>query len=320
MIKIKKIAIVTTNSFGYIDCMVAKLQAAPNVELTYINIDTIPFKYKNHGLRIKNFFSKALINKSLKDINRTKFIKTSLASEESFDQILIIRPDKLQKEALDFLRTKTSLMTCYLFDGIENFPKQKSLLSYFDAIFSYDKKDVEKFGFTFITNYIYDDFIEKRDIEHFVFSICSYDKRFYFLKKIVDKLTKIDISYLFIVKKERPMKDKKIQFTKHYIALDVVKELISKSKVLVDIQKKNQTGLSFRVFEALGFDKKLITNNQDIVNYDFFNANNIFVISENNFEIPKPFFESDYVEVPAEILNKYKLKNWISEVFKVECD
>lgn len=58
MMKIKKIAIVSTNSFGYIDFLVAKLEAAENVDLTYINIDTIPFEYKNQWSRIKNFFQK----------------------------------------------------------------------------------------------------------------------------------------------------------------------------------------------------------------------------------------------------------------------
>jgi hypothetical protein len=319
MIKIKKIAIVSTNSFGYIDFLVAKLEAVENVDLTYINIDTIPFGYKNQWLRIKNFFSKVFINMSLKDSNRTAFIKVALNSKEQYDQILIIRPDKLQREALEFLRVKTNLMTCFLFDGIENFQKQKSILNYFDTVFSYDKRDVKNFGFNFITNYIYDDCIEKRNIEQSVFSICSYDKRYHFLKKIAGELSKMNVSFLFIVKKEKPFKDNIIQFSKHYISLDIVKEHIAKSLVLVDIQKKNQTGLSFRVFEALGFDKKLITNNQDIVHYDFYNENNIFVISDDNHEIPTSFFTTQYLEVSTEILKTYKLKNWISQVFKIEC-
>ena len=320
MTKIKKIAIVSTNSFGYIEFLVRKLETVETADLTFINIDTVPFKYKNKWSRASNFFSKAIRNTSLKDINRTAFIKWTLENEPQFDQILIIRPDKLQIEALEFLRSKTDLLSCYLFDGIENFKKQKSLLNFFDLVFSYDLKDVKKYGFTFITNFIYDDAINKSETKYSVFSICSYDRRFHFLKKMANQLAKLNVSFLFIVKKEKPLKDDKIQFSKHYIPLDVVKDHISKSNVLIDIQKKNQTGLSFRVFEALGFSKKLITNNQDIVNYDFFNKNNIFVISENDFEVPKSFFESDYIEVPAEILNKYKLKNWIFQVFKIDCD
>jgi hypothetical protein len=48
--------------------------------------------------------------------------------------------------------------------------------------------------------------------------------------------------------------------------------------------------LIFRVFEALGYKKKLITNNQDITSYDFYNENNIFVITNENYQIPLDFF------------------------------
>lgn len=317
MIKIKKIAIVSTNSFGYINFLVQKLEAIEHVDLTFINIDTVPFKYKNKWSRIENFFSKTLFNKSLKDINRTSFIKKTNDEKQPYDQILIIRPDLLEEEALKFLRANAIEMSCYLFDGIENFKQQKSILGYFGSVFSYDKRDVAQYGFKFITNYIYDDVIENSKTEFSVFTICSYDKRFKLLEKIANQLKKLDVSFKFIVKKDKVLQHQLIQFTPHYISLEKVKELIAKSTVLVDIQKKNQTGLSFRVFEALGFKKKLITNNADIVNYDFYNENNIFVISEDSLEIPKSFFESEYIEVPAETLDKYKLKNWIAQVFKV---
>jgi hypothetical protein len=320
MTKTKKIAIVSTNSFGYIDFIVNKLKATEGIDLTYINIDTIPFKYKNKWSRIANFFSKTFYNKSVKEMNRTAFIEKIIRSNDFYDQILVIRPDKLEVSALKLLRDNTIQMSCYLFDGIENFEHQKNILGYFDTVLSYDKNDVKKYGFEFITNYIYDDAIAINEIEFSVFNISSYDKRFEFLEKIAAYLTENQISYRFIVRKERILQHEKIQFSKDYISLHEVKEFISKSNVLVDIQKKNQIGLSFRVFEALGFGKKLITNNQDIVHYDFYNKNNIFVISEDNYDIPNSFFETNYMQIPAEILDQYKLKNWIYQVFKVECN
>lgn len=319
MTKTKKIAIVSTNSFGYIDFIVNQLKAIEGIDLTYINIDTIPFQYKNKWSRITNFFSKTFYNKSVKEMNRTTFIEKTITGKDFYDQILIIRPDKLEVNALKLLRANTIQMSCYLFDGIENFEHQKNILDYFDTVFSYDKNDVRKYGFEFITNYIYDDVIVKNEIEQRVFNISSYDQRFKFLEKIANYLSENQISYRFIIKKERIIGHEQIEFSKDYISLHEVKGIISKSNVLVDIQKKNQIGLSFRVFEALGFGKKLITNNQDIVHYDFYNKNNIFVISEDNYEIPNAFFETNYIQIPEEILNHYKLKNWIYQVFKVEC-
>lgn len=320
MTKTKRIAIITTHSFGYIDFLVEKLNKAQNVDLTYINIDSIPFSYKNKISRITNSLLKLLSFSGLKEQNRTNFIKKSILKENLFDEILIIRPDKLERKALVFLRKNTFRMTCFLFDGIENFKNQKKTLSFFDTIYSYDKKDVEKYNFEFLTNYIYDDEIETKEITNLAFNISSFDDRFTFLEKLTHYLSKKGISFRFIIKKDKIFDHKNIEISNKYLSIGEVKNIIASSLVLVDIQKQNQYGLSFRVFEALGYKKKLITNNQDIVTYDFYNKNNIFVITEENYQVPLDFFQTDYVEIDMEILNKYKIENWIYKVFKIDCN
>lgn len=313
----KKIAIIATHSFGYIDFLVNKLESYQNVDLTYINIDAIPFTYKNKLSRIKNAILKLLSFSGLKEKNRTNFIKNTFSGEKKFDQVLIIRPDKLEKEALIFLRENTIKMTSFFFDGIENFVDQKKTLSYFDTIYSYDKKDVEDYNFKFLTNYIYDDKIEKKEIKNLAFNISSFDKRFYFLEKIASYLTQNKIPFLFIVKKDKPFAHGTIHISKKYLPISEVKDHIADSLVLVDLQKKKQNGLSFRIFEALGYGKKLITNNPDVVNYDFYNPNNIFVVTEEDVNIPVDFFKTEYIEVDSDIVKKYKLESWISTVFGV---
>jgi hypothetical protein len=317
MTKPKRIAIITTHSFGYIDFLVNKLNAAQNVDLTYVNIDAISFSYKNIFSRLNNFFLKLINFPSLKEKGKTNYIKKVFQDGDLFDIILIIRPDKLERKALLFLRDNAIQMSCFLFDGIENFKDQKKTLSFFDTVYSYDKADVEKYNFQFLTNYIYDDQIETKKISNLVFNISSFDDRFPFLEKLADYFSQERISYRFIVKKDRVFKHKNIEISDRYLPISEVKNIIASSLVLVDIQQKNQDGLTFRIFEALGYKKKLITNNQDIVTYDFYNPNNIFVISESNYEVPSSFFETDFVEIDRDILSKYKLDNWIFEVFKV---
>ncbi|MFE3847551.1 hypothetical protein ACFX5D_06190 [Flavobacterium sp. LB3P45] len=317
MIKRKRIAILSTHSFGYIDFLVEKLNKAQGVDLTYVNIDVIPFSYRNKISRITNSLLKLLHFPSLKEKNKTNYIKTLIQNEDLFDQILIIRPDKLERKALVFLRENAIQMSCFLFDGIENFKDQKKILSFFDTVYSYDKADVEKYNFQFLTNYIYDDQIETKEITNLVFNISSFDDRFPFLEKLANYFSQKRISFRFIVKKDRIFEHKNIEISDRYLSISEVKDIIASSLVLVDIQQKNQDGLTFRIFEALGYKKKLITNNQDIVTYDFYNPNNIFVISESNYEIPSSFFEKDFVEINSAILNRYKLDNWIFEVFKV---
>tara|TARA_R110000868_G_scaffold332387_1_gene593420 strand:+ start:6040 stop:7002 length:963 start_codon:yes stop_codon:yes gene_type:complete len=318
MSKNKKIAIITTHSFGYIDFLIEKMNSAHNVDLTYINIDAIPFAYKNNFSRVSNFFLKLFSLRSLKEKNRTNFIYEKIKGDTLFDQILIIRPDMLEREALVLLRKNSIKMSSFLFDGIENFKNQKKTLSFFDTIYSYDKKDVEKYKFEFLTNYIYDDFIEKKKNSTQIFAITSYDKRFYFLEKLANYLDDKEVSFQFIVKKDKIFPHKNIKIINDYLSISEVKKLIETSQVLVDIQKENQYGLSFRIFEALGYEKKLITNNIDIVNYDFYDENNILVVSEDNIEIPSSFFETEYSKIDPNIINKYKMTNWIHTVFDIK--
>ena len=316
--RIKKIAIIATHSFGYIDFIVEKLNSNESVDLTYINIDSIPFSYKNNFERLRNFLSKIFYSRNLKEKNKTNYITELIKHKEVFDQILIIRPDKLEEEALLCLRKNAIEMTCYLFDGIENYKDQKKTLHFFDTIFSYDKKDVAAYNFKFLTNYIYDVDIENVVPKQLVFNISSFDKRFSFIQKIASYLETKNISFLFMVRKGVENNDNKITFIKNYLSISEVKKHITQSKILLDVQRENQQGLSFRIFEALGYNKKIITNNADIVNYDFYNNENIWVVSENNCEIPNSFFKTEYVPVDTDILCKYMLSSWLTTIFNIE--
>lgn len=320
MSKNKKIAIITVFSFGYVDFLVDRLNAAENVDLTYINVDLVAFSYKNIFSRISNFFLKLIFNDGLKDRSKTKYIKELIDSKGLFDQILIIRHDKIQNEALRYLRGKTTEMTCFLFDGIENYKEQKNTLHYFDTVYSYDRNDVEKYNFKFLTNYIYDDVIKNGKIVQTVFNVSSFDKRVLFLEKLANYLNDKNISFRFILRSTKNNHIENIEIIDEYLPLQEVKKIIANSLVLVDIQRGNQCGLSFRVFEALGYQKKLITSNTDIVNYDFYDKNNIFVVSESNYKIPTEFFETEYKPISEEIVNEYKINSWILQVFKIKVE
>lgn len=317
MIQNKKIAIITTNSFGYIDFVAERLRNNSNVDLLFINIDIIPFSYGNKLLRFCNIFLKLIPGFGLKEINRTNFIINAFSNEGKFDQVLIVRPDKLTKKALFFIKENCNEMNTFLFDGIENFKEQKKLLCYFDTVYSYDRNDVEKYNLKFLTNFIFDDRIDTTLKSQQVFNISSFDNRFLLLEKLAEELKKNNISYRFIVKKKKKESHSNVEVIDKYLCLKEVKKIIAASDILVDIQKENQTGLSFRVFESLGYNKKLITNNQDIKNYDFYDERNIYVIDGHNFSIPKEFFESEYNKVCPKIIENYKLDHWNKVVFDI---
>ncbi|WP_417957790.1 hypothetical protein [Flavobacterium sp. ZS1P14] len=133
-------------------------------------------------------------------------------------------------------------------------------------------------------------------------------------------LSENSISFRFIIKKDKIFDLKNIEIITEYLPISDVKKIIASSLFFVNIQKENQYGLSLRIFEALGYKRKLITTNQDIVAQDFYNENNIFLISDKNYEIPLGFLETKYLEIVPEILERYKLENWILQVFGIDYD
>ncbi len=83
------------------------------------------------------------------------------------------------------------------------------------------------------------------------------------------------------------------------------------SKCILEFNPFLQTGLTLRSLESLFFSKKLITNNKDIINYDFYNKKNIFVIGVDNIKNIKEFIDSDYETIDKKIIDNYDYENWL---------
>ena len=82
--------------------------------------------------------------------------------------------------------------------------------------------------------------------------------------------------------------------------------------------REGQYGLSFRVFEAMSLEKKIITDNESIKTYDFYNPNNILILNKNITNLDRSFFESPYQSIPEDVYEKYTLDSWINKVFGLD--
>lgn len=92
---------------------------------------------------------------------------------------------------------------------------------------------------------------------------------------------------------------------------------VNKSRVLCDVNQKSQSGLTLRVLESLFFGKKLITNNVNVKNYDFYNPNNILIFSnETTKENVQSFLKKPYEEVDGKILSKYDVTNVFKKIIQ----
>lgn len=95
------------------------------------------------------------------------------------------------------------------------------------------------------------------------------------------------------------------------ITYDEYLKILSKSKAILDICKCEGVGCTLRAMEAIFYQKKYITNDVNIVKENFYDKRNVFVLGVDNIDDLKEFIESPYAELPQEIVDYYRIENWI---------
>ncbi|PUV23710.1 hypothetical protein [Sphingobacterium athyrii] len=324
-----KICIISFDYWNYDHHIVSKLQEK-GVDASHINMGA--YRYKNFGERFRNALSKIFLNKNIKHIKRQQYVLDSLAKLGPQDKILVLNPHNLDYETIKQIKSYTPYLISYLYDNLERFPV-KDRLDLFDKIYSFEDKDVNKYGFEKITNYNYlsEQPLQCDTIENDLFYITSYDKRrIKFLRRLASRLSTMNIKSKIIVVGKQVWKEKikqlssnkllnrYIQLRKTPIYIDEVLTEYRKNRVILDLMRDGQEGLSFRIFEAMALEKKIITDNPSILNYDFYDPQNILYIDKDLEILNESFFHTPYKRISIELYRKYTLDSWLEKVFDLE--
>jgi hypothetical protein len=288
----------------------------PQVEVSFMSNSFPRYRYKSKAQRIGNFFSKVFLNRNIKEIYNKKILEKRFnILEEKYDAIFIIRPDFMKDEELQFLKSKTNNFIAYYWDTMAFFPRKKKIMPFFDKIYSFDNEDCKNYNLELLTNFYY---YEPQPVatENTLFCISHLEKRRYELFNRMGKyLEENNIKFRFMTKQSvEKLKSPYIEYMKDSLPYPEMLKLLNHYAVILDIAKPNQAGLSFRIFESLGMNKKIITNNKAVIEYDFYNPNNILVIDFENINIPKSFFETPFKPIDEAIKQKYHLRSFIWRV------
>jgi hypothetical protein len=313
----KKILFITFDMSGYYDGVHAELLRRYGT-VDYFNTAKISYKYKNVFEKAYSFFYKIFTGQKLKNFYKYKNLVDSVEGK-SYDIALIIRPDVFFDSQLEIVKKSAGYFVAFYHDSINNIKRKKDVIHFFDKVCSYEKKDVADYNLSFISNFIYFDTpTEFPTVKQDAFSVMSNDYRVSTLKNMASYLCKNGLTYNFYVADDEPKTDNLITFITRRMSNPEVISEIQKSNIIVDIHKYGiQDGLTFRVFESIGFRKKLITTNQDIKTYDFYDPNNIFVIEDHkNINVPDSFFKTPYKDIPQEIYSKYTVPMWLDQILK----
>jgi len=167
---------------------------------------------------------------------------------------------------------------------------------------TFDKVDAKNFKLSYYTPFIrlpLDDTQVEEDID---FYFCGLAKdREKILMQLKETLENVGYKCLFIIPGS---KEKNITYETNL-------EYVKRSKCIIDIYQKEQSGLTRRPLEALFYNKKLITNNPDIKNYNFYHPNNIHIMKQIDIINISDFMTKENKIIPFEIKKQYDIRYWL---------
>ncbi len=227
---------------------------------------------------------------------------------------------------------KKAIFSLYQWDSERNLPYVTKIHPFFDKIFTFDRQDAKKKIYEFLPLFyspIYEE-VAKEKITSYKYD-CMYvgtahPKKYYEINEMARKLKPIynnQFIYHYMPSKLKFIYHKLLSseykyakysdFENKKISSSDLINIIIKSKCILDAPQAGQMGLTIRTIECLGAKRKLITTNADVVNYDFYVPENIYVYN-GKFDFNDVFFTKKYKEIDTNVYKKYSLKNWIKTI------
>jgi len=326
----KKIILIMPPDFGVYKVIEQNLRYMGFEQVTVIS----PlFRYKTKD-RIHNFIQKTFLGnkdykKQLIDDYYTAEVTQALSSfaPKSIDYAIAIRPDKLDLKTIEKIHNTAHKVVAYQWDGLARFPKVFKVINHFQHFFVFDLEDYHRYRYQYpnllpCTNFYFDMPEESVSVnENEVLYVGVYIKdRIQSLIRVVDALSQYDLTLninLFYGRKTPPFSHPHLSFFSKGISYAENLKTTKKAAILLDIKTVDHNGLSFRIFEAIKYQKKLITDNKSIKLHDFYHPNNFYVVENDSFEGLSDFLESDFVPLSEDIRQKYSFSNWVKNILEI---
>lgn len=181
-------------------------------------------------------------------------------------------------------------------------------------LWTFDKRDSLRYRMKYNPQfYFYCDGLLKKhvDLLYDAVYIGSTHGREDEINNIYMLLNENGINVRFWIKDENKcIKQKNVSLITTLMRYEDVLAINLKSRAIIEINQRGQTGLTLRALESLFLKKKLITNNLDIVSMDFYESQNIFVIGKDEMKRMKGFLETPFKDVNPRIVKKYSSQSW----------
>lgn len=323
-----KIALIAPSFFSY-DKAIAKMIECFGHEVVIFDDRPSNTNLSKILIRLKLHF---FLRRKIKN-HKEKIIEK--IQKEKVDCLFVISPEVFDVAMVDEIKKNNPniKIILYLWDSILNKSNTKSLVNSLDTVYSFDRRDCEiyprlKFHPLFFEDLFYT-FLGESEKKYKIAFIGSYHSNRFNLVELKQKLSRFflhlyvqgDIVRVFrsltLILNPRTFYYFWKNTTLKKLNKEEVANIFKASKVIIDYQHPDQCGLTCRTFEALASGCQLMTTNSDIVNYDFFDNELIYVMKDEK-DISLSFVDKEVSRekllLMKESISRYSLQSWVAEV------
>lgn len=230
---------------------------------------------------------------------------------------IIVFGDYRMIPALALLFRKKSDIKLWLWNTAKCTNRLK-LLKHICDIWTFDEGDAKRYGFYWNSQFYFypTDANDVRTISS-LFFIGEDKNRFAIITKLSDYLKENSIAYDIRIKK-----DKSRNYPEAYseilcdepIEYDKIINSVRGSKAVLDITKPEQSGLTFRVMEAIFHDRKIVTNNVTVTSTSFYDRDKVFFIDGGKYDGLADFLRGENVVYSKETKEYYSFSEWLKRM------
>ncbi|MGY2876236.1 hypothetical protein ACVW00_003426 [Marmoricola sp. URHA0025 HA25] len=261
--------------------------------------------------------------------------------QRQYDLIFVLNGKALTEAFVQTLRDRQpqAQAVLYLWDAIELYPHVLDFAPLFDRRYTFDRRDAMKHPrfelLPLFYSHDYKSLAEQpvTDPTYDLITVCTaHANRYAIMKRMLPELRADGLrvfSYLYLdplqlaynrlyepVFKGARLRD----FRTRPMNARAYLELLRQSCAVLDINHSAQTGLTIRTIETLGARKKLITTNQEVEEYAFYDPSRILVIDPADLDVASV---REFLEAPMTPLEERKyealgIDHWVATIIDPE--
>lgn len=252
---------------------------------------------------------------------------------QAISHVLVIKGEALSVRSIRKLRAvfNEAKFVLYFWDSYLNMPRDSfSKVSLFDRAFTFDPDDAKLDPrLAYRPLFYLDEYLDLPGEPHTIdvlFVGTAHTDRYAVVSKLsksippelnFKKVLYLPSRWIFRIRKifdPSFWRSRSAEFVFASVTKSEMLGLIAQSRIIVDIERSVQHGLTMRTIEMLGAGKKMISTNANVTACDFYNPANIAVIDRRNPVLSEQFLSAEYVEPAPAMLERYSLSAWVKEV------